>query len=183
MACTKCNNTGCGCKDTPAPIPFVAPCPADQIFPDPSPCAESTIDTCVKHRANYTIYGFLNELGFAGLSISPDTTLEQVYQMLSLDLEQYAVTCPPPTDVHLSYLGTTSAIVNWSNTLSLGETYSIKLYTNPDAAPILVVTGLTTTQYTLTGLTAGSTYYVRITTNCVTTDESVSAVIQFTMNS
>lgn len=183
MACTKCNNTGCGCKDTPAPIPFVAPCPADQIFPDPSPCAESTIDTCVKHRADYTIYGFLNYLGFSGLTISPETTLEQAYQMLSMNPENYDATCPAPTDVHVSYLGTTSAIINWSNVLSLGSTYNLYLYTDPEGSPILQVAALTTNQYTLTGLTAGSTYYVQIRTNCDIIDQSFSAFIQFTMNS
>lgn len=182
MACNKCNTTGCGCSDTPTTIPFVAPCPADQIFPNSSPCSEGTLDTCVTHRPNYTIYGFLNYLGFTGLTISPETTLEQAYQMLSMNPEEYDATCPAPTDVHISYLGTTTAIVNWSSVLDLGSTYNLYLYTDPEASPIITLSGLTAVQYTLTSLTAGSTYYIKIGTNCDSIDQSYSAVIQFTTN-
>lgn len=183
MACNKCNTTSCGCSDTPTTIPFVAPCPADQIFPDPSPCSEGNLDTCITHRPNYTIYGFLNELGFSGLTISPSTTLEQVYQMLAMNPAQYDSACPAPTDVHVSYLGTTTAIINWSNVLDLGSTYTLRIYTNPLGSAILTLSSLTINQYTLTGLTAGTTYYAKVATNCTTTDESFSAMIQFTTNS
>jgi hypothetical protein len=121
-------------------------------------------------------------LGFTGLTISPETTLEQAYQMLSMNPEEYDATCPAPTDVHISYLGTTTAIVNWSSVLDLGSTYNLYLYTDPEASPIITLSGLTAVQYTLTSLTAGSTYYIKIGTNCDSIDQSYSAVIQFTTN-
>jgi hypothetical protein len=182
MACTKCNtsNNTCGCKDTPVAVPFVPQCPPDQLFPDPNPCSETILDTCVKHRSNYTIF---NALGNLGLEITPDTTLEQVYQMLSLN--DWTAACPGPTDLHLSYLGTTAVVFNWSDVLSLGNTYRLEISTtsNFQVGTVSEIPNLTGGSLTVQNLTAGTTYYAKLVSVCSGDDESVTATIAFTTNS
>ncbi len=182
MACTKCNtsNNTCGCKDTPVVVPFVPQCPPDPLFPDPSPCSETILDTCVKHRPNYTIFNAINGLGFTGLEITPNTTLEQVYQMLSLT--SWDADCPCPTDLHLSYLGTTAVVFSWTNTIELGDTYTLEISTTPTFDEISTISNITNNSITVQNLTAGTTYYARLTTNC-DIQFSITAVISFTTNS
>jgi hypothetical protein len=182
MACTKCNtsNNTCGCKDTPTPVPFVPVCPADRVFPDPSPCSETILDTCVKHRPLYTIYNALNALGFAGLQITPETTLEQVYQMISLNYWQQS--CPCPTDLHLSYLGTTTVVFNWTDVLPLGSTYRMEISTDPSFGSISPIPDLVGGSLTVQNLTSQTTYYARLVSICDGNDQSITATISFTTN-
>lgn len=185
MACTKCNtsNNTCGCKDTPVQVPFVPQCPPDPLFPDPNPCSETILDTCVKHRPLYTIYNAMNALGLAGLEITPETTLEQVYQMLSLN--NWDNTCQCPTDLHLSYLGTTAVVFNWTDVLPLGDTYRMEISTTStfDIGTISEIPDLTSGSLTVQNLTAGTTYYARLVSRCSGDDGSTTATISFTMNS
>jgi hypothetical protein len=183
MACSKCNtsNNTCGCKDTPIAVPFVPQCPPDPLFPDPSPCSETILDTCVKHRPLYSITSALNAMGLSGLSITPDTTLEQVYQMISIS--NWDSNCPCPTDIHLSYLGTTAVVFNWTDVLPLGSTYTLEISTSPSFSSISQITDLTGGSLTVQNLTAGTTYYARLVSFCDATEGSTSAVISFTTNS
>jgi hypothetical protein len=185
MACTKCNtsNNTCGCKDTPVAVPFVPQCPPDPLFPDPNPCSETILDTCVKHRPNYTIFNALNALTLQGLEITPDTTLEQVYQMLSLNVWDAA--CPCPTDLHLSYLGTTAVVFNWSDVLSLGNTYRLEISTTSDfqGGTVSEIPDLTGGSLTVQNLTAGTTYYAKLVSKCNGDDGSTTATVAFTTNS
>lgn len=180
MACTKCNtsNNTCGCKDTPVQVPFVPQCPPDPLFPDPNPCSQTILDTCVKHRSLYNIHNILNQQGTV---ITPQTTLEQVYQMLSL--QNFNQNCPCPTDFHLSYLGTTAVVFNWTNTISSGNTYTITISTDPNfIVDVSTIPFITNNSITVQNLTAGETYYAYISTSC-SIETSDGAVISFTMNS
>ena len=183
MACIKCNtsNNTCGCKDGPVQVPFVPQCPPDQLFPDPSPCSETILDTCVKHRPLYTIYNALNSLSIPGLEITPNTTLEQVYQMLSLNYWNSA--CPCPTDLHISYLGTTTVVFNWTDILPLGSTYRMEIDTDPYFSVASLIPDLTGGSLTVQSLTAGTTYYARLVSVCDGIDGSITATISFTTNS
>ena len=185
MSCTKCNtsNNTCGCRDTPVVVPFIPQCPPDPLFPDPNPCSETILDTCVKHRPNYTIFNALNALSIQGLEITPDTTLEQVYQMLSLNV--WDATCPCPTDLHLSYLGTTAVVFNWSDVLSLGNTYRLEISTTSDfqGGTVSEIPDLTGGSLTVQNLTAGVTYYAKLISVCNGNDGSTTATIAFTTNS
>jgi hypothetical protein len=180
MACNKCNtsNNTCGCKDTPVQVPFVPQCPPDQLFPDPSPCSETILDTCVKHRSLYTIY---NALNLEEMEITPETTLEQVYQMLSLNF--WVASCPCPTDFHLSYLGTTTAVFNWTNVLSIGNTYSLYISLEPGFGTVSIITDITGNTKTVQNLTAGTTYYAKLVSVCDGDEASTTATISFTTNS
>jgi hypothetical protein len=182
MACTKCNtsNNTCGCKDTAVAVPFVPICPADRLFPDPSPCSETILDTCVKHRPLYTITNVLNTLGLQGLNITSDTTLEQVYQMLSLN--SWNPDCPCPTDLHLSYLGTTSVVFNWTDVLPLGCTYILRITTDSSFSTFSDIQGLVGGSLTVQNLTGSTTYYAKLISVCDGDQQSITATISFTTN-
>jgi hypothetical protein len=179
MACNKCNtsNNTCGCKDGPVQVPFVPQCPPDQLFPDPSPCSETILDTCVTHRPLYTIENLIN---LGGLRITPETTLEQVYQMISLG--NWDLNCPCPTDFHLSYLGTTSVVFNWTNVLSIGNSYRLEISENLSFGSISSISDITTNTITVQNLTSATTYYARLVSVCTGVDGSISATISFTTN-
>lgn len=178
MACIKCNtsNNTCGCKDGPVQVPFVPQCPPDQLFPDSSPCSETILDTCVKHRPLYTIENVIN---LPGLRITPETTLEQVYQMLSCE---WNISCPCPTDLHISYLGTTTVVFNWTDVLSIGNTYRMEIDTTSNFSTASIIPNLTVNTLTVQGLTADTTYYARLVSVCNGNDGSISAIISFTTN-
>lgn len=183
MACTKCNtsNNTCGCKDTPVQVPFVPQCPPDPLFPDPNPCSETILDTCVKHRPLYNIYSALNSIGLTGMQITPNTTLEQVYQMLSVNF--WEPTCPCAMDFHLSYLGTTAVVFNWTDVLPLGDTYSLSISTDPNFGTVSTIDTLTGGSLTVQNLTAGTTYYAKLESVCGIAQGSITATISFTTNS
>jgi hypothetical protein len=124
-------------------------------------------------------------LSVVGLQITPDTTLEQVYQMLSLNF--WEPTCPCATDLHLSYLGTTAVVFNWTDVLSLGNTYRMEISTGPDfdfnELNVSEIPNLTGGSLTVQNLTAGTTYYARLVSKCNGDDGSTTATITFTTNS
>jgi hypothetical protein len=152
------------------------------LFPDPNPCSETILDACVTHRPTYGIY---NVLGQPGLEITPGTTLEQVYQMLSLNV--WSASCPCPTDFRLSYVGTTAVVFNWSDVLSLGNTYRMEISTGPDfdfnELNVSEIPNLTGGSLTVQNLTPGTVYYAKLISVCGGDDGSVTAIITFTTNS
>jgi len=181
MACSTCNTSSntCGCKDTPVIVPFVPQCPPDPLFPDPSPCSQTILDTCVRHR-NYGIYNFGQGASIPEMTLPANATLESALQMLSLNPIVYDDTCPPPVNLHLSYLGATAIVIAWESTLELGSTYTLYVSSEPTFASGQVVQNLTTTSYTIANLTSLSTYYIKVTTNCDSANQSESAIIVVT---
>ncbi len=177
MACSTCNctNNTCGCKDLPLTTAPVYSCPPDIKCPDPTPCYETIQDTCVKHSSQYAIYSF-GQLLADGNSydlLPAGASLENAYQAMSLSL--YNSNCPPPINVHPSYIGTTAIILNWEDTGA--DSYTVDYGTIPGSyttSPIL-----TTPTFTLSLLSPNTNYYFRVTTDC-DGDSSVSAVIMVT---
>jgi hypothetical protein len=175
MACSTCRSTNstCGCKDTPLTTAPVYTCPPDVKCPDPTPCYETIQDTCVKHSNDYSIYRFGHLLAFGDpYPVLPaGASLENAYQAMSIRVLDED--CLPPINVHPSYVGTTTIIINWE--LTGADTYTFQYTTNPLGA-FTSVTGLTTNSYSLSLLTPDTNYYFKIDTNCGGST-STSAVI------
>lgn len=181
MSCKTCNSSSntCGCKDTPVVVPFVPQCPPDPLFPDPSHCSMTILDPCVKHD-NYGLYNFGQGSSISELVLPAGASLSMALQMLSLNPAIYDDTCPPPVNVHPSYIGSTALVITWESTLELGSTYTLYVSSVPDFASGQVVQNLTTTSYTIANLTPLTTYYVKVSTNCESADQSNSATIIIT---
>jgi hypothetical protein len=131
------------------------------------------LDTCVKHRGNYSIINFGINAGTSGFTLTPGMSLEQVYQFWSVDTESWTSTCQPPYSVHPSFIGSTAIVISWESTGA--ETYDIQISSN-QGSTWSTVSDLTTTSYTFTLLNANSEYYFKVTTHCGE-DSSVSAII------
>ena len=168
MACTSCGSTtaltnnACGCKDTPLTTAAVYSCPPDITCPDPTPCYETIQDTCVKHSSLYSIYNFGYQLGDGGTypALPAGASLENAYQAMSVYIVD--TNCLPPINVHPSYVGTSTVIINWENTGA--DTYSLSYGTSPALGT--TISGITTNSYTLTLLNSQTSYYFRVQTNC-----------------
>ena len=165
MACSNCNctNNTCGCKDLPLTTAPVYTCPPDITCPDPTPCYETIQDTCVKHSSDYAIYRFGYQLVFGTTypTLPAGASLENAYQAMSVRVLDEA--CLPPINVHPSYVGRTSIIINWE--LTGADTYTFQYTTNPSGS-FTSIAGLITTSYTLSSLTPNTNYYFKVVTNC-----------------
>lgn len=165
MACKTCNcsNNKCGCKDTPLTTAPVYTCPPDIKCPDPTPCYETIQDTCVKHNSNYSIvnFGRLLANGDAYPSLPAGSTLENAFQAMSVEILDNA--CLPPINVHPSYVGTTTVILNWEDT---GAGYFVAAIATNPVGPYVPTTQLSVTSYTFTLLNPGTTYYFKVESFC-----------------
>lgn len=164
MACSTCasvSNT-CGCKDLPLTTAPSYTCPPDIKCPDPTPCYETIQDTCVKHNSLYSIYafGYLLSDGSNYPALPAGASLENAYQAMSV--RNLNENCLPPINVHPSYVGTTTIILNWENT---GADYYTVFY---GTAPFswLDSFNVTTNSNTFTFLNPDTTYYFMISTYC-----------------
>ena len=177
MACKSCNcsNNNCGCKDAPLTTAPVYTCPPDITCPDPTPCYETIQDTCVKHSLNYQIYNFGSFAGTIGYNLPAGASLENAYQALSLTALD--TDCTPVVNLHPSYVGTTTLIINWENTGA--STYTLSYGTTSALGTNL--TGLTTTSYTLTNLTSATSYYFKVTTLCAGGNSESAIIIVTTL--
>jgi len=180
MACTTCgsntvsSNKTCGCKDLPLTTAATFTCPPDITCPDPTPCYETIQDTCVKHSSLYSIYQFGNLLSGGDWypALPAGASLENAYQAMSV--QNWSTECLPTINVHPSYVGTTTIILNWELT---GADYYVVSY---GTVPFTWTTtaNLTTNSYTFTLLNPDTTYYFMVTTNCVDAEQdSDSAII------
>lgn len=180
MACTSCgssttsSNKSCGCKDLPLTTAAVFTCPPDITCPDPTPCYETIQDTCVKHSSLYSIYEFGNLLadGSSYPALPAGASLENAYQAMSV--QSVNTGCLPPINVHPSYVGTTTIILNWE--LTGASYYNVDYGTVPGV--YTATSNLTTNSYTFTLLTPNTNYYFRVRTNCIDpVATSTSAII------
>ena len=91
------------------------------------------------------------------------------------------ITCPSPTNVTVTNIGTTSANVSW--TAGGTETAWNLQYKESTASTWGTVIPLTTPSYQLTGLTAQTSYNVRVQADCGSGDESTFANYSFNTSS
>lgn len=180
MACTSCGSTtvssnkSCGCKDLPLTTAATFTCPPDITCPDPTPCYETIQDTCVKHSSQYSIYqfGILLSNGDNYPALPAGASLENAYQAMSV--QNINDDCLPPINVHPSYVGTTTIILNWENTGA--DYYNVDYGTIPGVWTS--TSNLTTNTYTFTLLNPNTNYYFQVRTNCVGAEAtSTSAII------
>lgn len=77
--------------------------------------------------------------------------------------------CLPPYDVHPSYIGTTSLIITWSNTGA--DSYTLYISNDGSAWDNTIVVAAPVDasiepSQTVSGLTAGTTYYFKVSAVC-----------------
>lgn len=77
--------------------------------------------------------------------------------------------CLPPYDVHPSYIGTTSLVITWSNTGA--NSYTLYISSDGSAWDDTIVVAAPADpsinpSQTVSGLTAGTTYYFKVATSC-----------------
>ena len=86
-----------------------------------------------------------------------------------------APSCLAVTDVTVTDITATSATLSWTDALNSGATYSVL-----DATGATVATGLSATTYTLTGLTAATSYTFGVVANCSANEASSATTVSFT---
>jgi hypothetical protein len=180
MACTTCgsntvsSNKTCGCKDLPLTTAATFTCPPDITCPDPTPCYETIQDTCVKHSSLYSIYQFgynLSNNNDPYPALPAGASLENAYQAMSV--QSINTDCLPTINVHPSYVGTTTIILNWE--LTGADYYYVSYGTTPGSWT--TTSNLTTNSYTFTLLNPNTNYYFRVTTNCIDAEASSNSAI------
>ena len=85
--------------------------------------------------------------------------------------------CFAPANLNVSSIGMNGATLQW-NASSNSDGWVVEYATASDFSDATTVT-VTTNSYSLTGLTAGTLYYVRVKTHCSTNDESSWSNISF----
>jgi hypothetical protein len=96
----------------------------------------------------------------------------------------YDENCIPPYDIHPSYVGVNSIILTWSNT----EADSYTLYISDDGTTWTTQAVAAPTDpainpsQTVSGLTASTTYYFKVRTNCDGPLNSDGAIISVLTN-
>lgn len=165
MACSNCNqsapNTKCGCQDQPITAAF-NPTP-NASCPDPTPCYETIQDTCVKHSLSYGIanFGYWLANGNNYPELPAGATLEQVYQAMSV--QSINSDCPPPINVHPTYIDRTSIVLTWEDT---GAQYYNAAIATSSSGPFTPTPASSALSYTFTSLNPGTKYYFRVISNC-----------------
>jgi hypothetical protein len=165
MACSTCKstNTTCGCKDVPLTTAPSYTCPPDIKCPDPTPCYETIQDTCVKHSSDYSIakFGRLFADGESYPTLPVGASLENAYQAMSVEILNED--CLPPINVHPSYIGTTTIILNWEDT---GAGYYVAAIGSAPVGFFTPSVNLSVTTYTFVNLNPGTTYYFKVQSYC-----------------
>ena len=89
--------------------------------------------------------------------------------------------CPQPFDVHAVYVSNNEATVTWGVLEGASSTFDLAFSTaagfNPDTCTNIIT--VNTNEYTFTGLTAFTNYYVAVRTNCGTDASEWSVVTHF----
>ena len=89
--------------------------------------------------------------------------------------------CPQPFDVHAVYVSNNEATVTWGVLEGASSTFELAFSTaagfNPDTCTNIIT--VNTNEYTFTGLTAFTNYYVAVRTNCGTDASEWSVVTHF----
>jgi hypothetical protein len=98
-------------------------------------------------------------------------SLENAYQAMSV--QSASTDCLPPINVHPSYVGTTTIILNWEDTGA--DTYTLQYGTIPGLWT--TVSDLLVTTYTLALLNPATNYYFQVTSNCNELEASSTGAI------
>lgn len=151
-----CNNKNCGCQDTGLTTP--APCSAPSC-PNPEPCAETFSDCCIIHNGDSYVY--IGKGGEPGFTVLQGERLCDIWQrFIAFDA------CPGDAPYGLKSKLITSTTINVAWT-PLPSAVSYDVYIS-EISPIAftnvgTVLQNTTPNFTITGLTPATSYYVNVT--------------------
>lgn len=88
--------------------------------------------------------------------------------------------CPPPVDVIYTYISSTSALISWDVGLPNPSSWNWELFLTSDLGTPIQSGNTTDTNFLITGLTAGVSYTVVVTSDCVG-DPSLPRSLEFTI--
>ena len=89
--------------------------------------------------------------------------------------------CPQPFDVHATYVSNNEATVSWNVLDGASFSFNVAISTTPGFNPDTCTNVVTanTNEYTFTGLSSYTNYYVYVQTNCGTEESEWSAIVSF----
>lgn len=165
MACSKCGTktAGCGCSDTAYTTAPQTSCPPNTQCPTPEICSEYVNTRCV----------YSAQIGILGLGIDPNESMQQILQRLDILLgatpgcADPTSACQSTTLVYPVEITQTTATFSWEAS-STADDYQVEYKLSSAGGWTLLPVQAATepTQILITGLTANSTYYVRVNSIC-----------------
>jgi len=180
----KCTALPCGCEDQG--LHTGSPCAINTPYcPNPEPCAETFSDCCIIHNGDTIYSGANNPVQLFPIAQGERTC--DIFQKLSLWLEDPDAvigSCPAVIGVKSMTVTSTSIQVVWM--LSTGGVgYTVSYSTNPGVVAWTNSTLLasTVTSYTITGLTANTTYFIKVVPTCLAPSSTAAIIIQVTTKS
>jgi hypothetical protein len=177
MITNTCKNKNCGCKDTGLTTP--APCSCNVVTcPPPDSCPETFNDCCVIHTGD-PIVNMGIETGDPLCVIIQKLVIFTAIGEKCIDGSDL---CKSVVNFQTTNIGTTTVSLYWNPIVATPAvvTYQVEYSTdNATWTPLI----FSTNSVTLTGLTANTKYYVKVTTGCDGEYKCESVTISFTTNS
>ena len=154
-----CNNKNCGCQDTGLTTPALCSSPA---CPNPEPCPETFSDCCVIHNSD--TYTYLTKEVTSPFTVYQGERLCDTLQRFIAYTYCQSTVLEAPYGFKSNSITATTINVSWTplTGASYYEVYYVVV--NPLGTDVLAgtVTANTTPNFTITGLTANTQYYVYV---------------------
>lgn len=179
-----CKTLPCGCEDQG--LHTGSPCAINTPYcPNPEPCPETFSDCCIIHNGD-TIYSGANNPTQL-FPIAQGERLCDILQKMVIWLEDPAGVigdCPAVIGIKSMAITSTSIQVVWSTSAG-AVNYTVGYTTNPGVVAWTNSASLSssTTSYTITGLTANTTYFIRVVPTCLAPVSNPYIIIQVTTKS
>lgn len=158
MACSTCNKSKCGCKDTALTSIPQYQCPPDLDCPVPSPCDEYYDSRCVLY----------NGAEITDLNIQDGASLQSIIQRLVLavtgNISCVTGACQATFNLFPASITATTITMSWEPSATATD-YQLEYKTVP-AVSWNIFPIQTTTTGVISGLTAGTEYLVRVNSLC-----------------
>lgn len=170
--CNKCGTQGkCGCNDSVLHLPPSCPAPS---CPNPEPCAETFSDCCVIHNGDSYTFIEGDEPTF---TVTQGERLCDVMQRFITYYFCSTSVLPLISGLKSNTINSTSINVSW-NPVAGASYYEVNV--SPVSAVAFTVAGTvtanTTPNFTITGLTPNTSYYVNITPFDITQKDGCPSV-------
>lgn len=166
----KCNDKYCGCADKA--IPVSPPCGQDTLYcPTPEPCAETFSAGCVVYTGDSIV----------DLDILKGDRMDVIVQKLVLAITGGCIAtggCESPVGLKVTYLSPTIVKIAWDLSDNSAQ-YNVEWKLSTSGVFNNVSAALTpgpTNEYTITGLLADTTYYLRVKSTCTAVPPNPAAV-------
>ena len=174
----------CGCEDKGLTTgPSCAQ--GTPLCPNPEPCAETFSDCCIIHNGDTIVSGPNDPVQL--FPIIQGERVCDIFQKMVLwlnDPDNVIGACPSIIGIKSMSVTSTTIQVGW-NLSSSATGYTVGYSTDPGVAPWVDSSLLpaTASSYTITGLTAATTYYIRVLPSCVVPTTSTPIIIQVSTKS